>query len=60
MASLFKHFFRSLADNADFTLNIEAEGEDDHHIIEAVFKGFARSLKQAIEITDDKIPSSKY
>jgi len=58
-ASLFKHFFRSLADNAGFTVNIEAEGEDDHHIIEAVFKGFARSLKQAMEITDDKIPSTK-
>ncbi|MBN1387899.1 MAG: histidinol-phosphate transaminase [Bacteroidales bacterium] len=59
-ASLFKHFFRSLADNAGFTLNIEAEGEDDHHIIEAVFKGFARSLKQAAEITDDRIQSTKY
>ena len=59
-ASLFKHFFRSLADNAGFTLNIEAEGEDDHHIIEAVFKGFARSLKQAMEITDDKIQSTKF
>ncbi|MFO7852418.1 MAG: histidinol-phosphate transaminase [Bacteroidota bacterium] len=59
-ASLFKHFFRSLADNAGFTLNIEAEGEDDHHIIEAVFKGFARSLKQAMEITDNRIQSTKY
>jgi imidazoleglycerol-phosphate dehydratase/histidinol-phosphatase len=54
------HFFRSLSDNAGFTINIEARGEDDHHIIEAVFKGFARSLKQAVEITGDKIPSSKY
>lgn len=59
-ASLFRHFFRSMSDNAGFTINIEARGEDDHHIIEAVFKGFARSLKQAVEITGDKIPSSKY
>ena len=59
-SSLFRHFFRSLSDNAGFTINIEARGEDDHHIIEAVFKGFARSLKQAVEITGDKIPSSKY
>lgn len=58
-ASLFKHFFRSLSDNGRFTLNIEAGGEDDHHIIEAVFKGFAQSLKQAKEITDDKIQSTK-
>lgn len=58
-ASLFKHFFRSLADNARFTINIEAEGEDDHHMIEAVFKGFARALKQAKEITDDKVQSTK-
>jgi histidinol-phosphate aminotransferase len=58
-ASLFKHFFRSLADNAGFTLNIEADGEDDHHIMEAVFKGVARSLKQAKEITDDKVQSTK-
>jgi histidinol-phosphate aminotransferase len=59
-ASLFRHFFRSLSDNAGFTINIEARGEDDHHIIEAVFKGFARSLRQAVEITGDKIQSSKY
>ena len=58
-ASLFKHFFRSLSDNAGFTLNIEADGEDDHHIIEAVFKGVAKSLKQAKEITDDKVQSTK-
>ncbi len=59
-ASMFKHFFRSLADNAGITVNIEARGEDDHHIIEAVFKGFARALKQAIYITDDKVQSTKY
>ena len=58
-SSLFRHFFRSLADNAGFTINIEAEGEDDHHIIEAVFKGFARALKQATEITGNKIQSTK-
>jgi imidazoleglycerol-phosphate dehydratase/histidinol-phosphatase len=58
-SSLFKHFFRSLADNTGFTINIEAEGEDDHHIIEAVFKGFARALKQATQITGNKIQSTK-
>lgn len=57
--SMFSHFFRSLADNAGFTINISAAGNDDHHLIEAVFKGFARSLKQAVQITDNRIQSTK-
>ena len=58
-ADMFKHFFRSFSDKAGCTLHIEAKGENDHHIIEAVFKGFARALKQAAEVKGDKVQSTK-
>jgi imidazoleglycerol phosphate dehydratase HisB len=54
-----KHFFYSLAMNLRATLHIEAKGENDHHIIEACFKGFARCLKSAKQRTGSGIPSSK-
>ncbi len=59
-ASLFKHFFKSFSDAAKITLHIQAKGEDDHHVIEAVFKAVARALKVAISKNSDAgIPSSK-
>ncbi|MGM0464729.1 MAG: imidazoleglycerol-phosphate dehydratase, partial [Bacteroidota bacterium] len=58
-ADMFRHFFRSFSDNAGCTLHIEAKGEDDHHIIEAVFKGFARALKEAVRVTGDRVQSTK-
>lgn len=57
-----KHFFYSLAMGLKATLNIKFEGENDHHKIESCFKGFARTLKQAVAGNPkdpDSIPSSK-
>ena len=47
---LFGHFFHSLAQNAGMTLHCEnLYGENNHHIIESVFKAFAKALKMAVE-----------
>jgi imidazoleglycerol phosphate dehydratase HisB len=54
-----KHFFYSLAMNLRATLHIEVTGENDHHMIEACFKGFAKCLKAAKLRTGSGIPSSK-
>ena len=57
-----EHFFYSLAINMDVTLHITLEGENEHHLIEAAFKGFARALRNAIqrnEHTINILPSSK-
>lgn len=60
-AQMFNHFFKSFAQNLKCNLHIKAKGENDHHIIEGVFKAFARALKCAIR--EDRqnagIPSSK-
>ena len=45
----FEHFFDSFAKNAGANLNICAEGKNDHHKIEAVFKAVAKSLREAVE-----------
>ncbi|TVQ15203.1 MAG: imidazoleglycerol-phosphate dehydratase HisB [Balneolaceae bacterium] len=54
-----KHFFYSLAMNLRATLHFEVKGENDHHMIEACFKGFAKCLKAAKLRTGTGIPSSK-
>lgn len=57
-----KHFFYSLAMNLKATMQVSFTGENDHHKIEACFKGFARALKAAIEQNGrikNQIPSSK-
>lgn len=57
---MFFHFFRSFTDNARCNLNIRAEGENQHHKIEAVFKAFARALKGAVKKTGNySTPSTK-
>jgi histidinol dehydrogenase len=57
---MFFHFFKSLSDNARMNLNIRADGENEHHIIESVFKGFARALGMAIRPTGtNDLPSTK-
>lgn len=58
---MFLHFFKSLSDNAKMNLNIKAEGDNDHHKIEGVFKAFAKALKCAIkrDIYNYKVPSTK-
>ncbi|OFY81577.1 MAG: bifunctional imidazole glycerol-phosphate dehydratase/histidinol phosphatase [Bacteroidetes bacterium RBG_19FT_COMBO_42_7] len=59
-SEMFFHFFKSLSDNAGFTLNIKAEGENDHHKIEAIFKAFSKALKMAVKKTDNfNLPSTK-
>ncbi len=50
---MFFHFFKSFSDNAKCNLNIKAEGENEHHKIEAIFKAFAKALKMAVKKTDN-------
>lgn len=58
---MFLHFFKSLSDAARMNLNIKAEGENEHHKIEGIFKALARSIKMAVkrDIYHYEIPSSK-
>ncbi|WP_428235229.1 imidazoleglycerol-phosphate dehydratase HisB [Gracilimonas sp.] len=59
---MIKHFFYSLAMNLKATIHVSFSGENDHHKIEACFKGLARALKMAIEQNGrikNLIPSSK-
>ena len=58
---MFLHFFKSLSDSAAINLNIRAEGENEHHKIEGIFKAFARSLRMAVrrDVTHFQLPSSK-
>jgi imidazoleglycerol-phosphate dehydratase/histidinol-phosphatase len=57
---MFSHFFKSFSDNAKCNLNIRAEGSNDHHKIEAVFKAVARALKMAVKQSDNfELPSTK-
>ena len=56
------HFLRSLATQCGMTLHVRLlAGSDAHHIVEAVFKAFARALSQACERhgRDDEVPSTK-
>jgi len=57
---MFFHFFKSFSDSAKCNLNIKAEGTNEHHRIEAVFKAFARAMKAAVKKTDNpSMPSTK-
>ena len=57
---MFMHFFKSFSDGAQCNLNIQATGTNEHHKIEAIFKGFARAIRMAIAQTNDfSIPSTK-
>lgn len=57
---MFKHFFKSFSDTAKCNLNIQAEGENEHHKIEAIFKAFAKAIKMAVSKTSNpQIPSTK-
>ena len=54
------HFFNSYAENAKMNLHLHIlYGEDQHHKVEAAFKALARSIKEAIKIISDDIPSTK-
>lgn len=54
-----EHFFYSLSYAMAVTLHIETTGDNDHHKVESLFKAFARTLKQAIKIAGNDLPSSK-
>ena len=58
---MFFHFFKSLSDSALANLNIKAEGTNEHHKIEGIFKAFARALKMAIRKDPfvQSLPSTK-
>ncbi len=58
---MFLHFFKSLSDNAMINLFVRAEGSNEHHKIEGIFKAFARALRQAIarDTTHFTLPTSK-
>lgn len=58
---MFLHFFKSLSDAARMNLNIKAEGTNEHHKIEGIFKALARSIKMAIrrDIYKYELPSTK-
>ncbi|MDQ3322474.1 MAG: bifunctional histidinol-phosphatase/imidazoleglycerol-phosphate dehydratase HisB [Acidobacteriota bacterium] len=60
-SEMFFHFFKSFTDKAVCNLNIKAEGANEHHKIEAIFKAFARAIKMAVkrDITDANLPSTK-
>jgi imidazoleglycerol-phosphate dehydratase len=53
------HFFDSLALNGKFNLNINVDGENDHHKIESCFKALAKALYDATRIIDSELPSTK-
>ena len=58
---MFLHFFKSLSDAARMNLNIRAEGQNEHHKIEGIFKALARALKMAVrrDIYHYELPSTK-
>ena len=58
---MFLHFFKSLSDAARMNLHIRAEGQNEHHKIEGIFKALARSLKMAVrrDIFHYELPSTK-
>ena len=58
---MFQHFFKSFTDGAKANLNIKAEGINEHHKIEAIFKAFAKAIKMAVKRDAEKmiLPSTK-
>lgn len=58
---MFLHFFKSFSDAARCNLNIKAEGDNEHHKIEAIFKAFARAIRMAVQVdhSNDQLPSTK-
>jgi imidazoleglycerol-phosphate dehydratase/histidinol-phosphatase len=55
------HFFKSFSDAARCNLNIKAEGENEHHKIEGIFKAFAKAIKMSVrkDPFNNELPSTK-
>ena len=60
-AEMFYHFFKSFSDAAKCNLNIKAEGENEHHKIESIFKALAKSIKMALkrDVENMQLPTTK-
>ena len=58
---MFFHFFKSFSDAAKCNLNIECKGENEHHMIEAIFKAFAKAIRMAVkrDPLSNHLPSTK-
>jgi imidazoleglycerol-phosphate dehydratase/histidinol-phosphatase len=56
---MFHHFFKSFSDTAKCNLNIKAEGTNEHHKIEAIFKAFAKAIKMAVRKEGNLLPTTK-
>ena len=58
---MFYHFFKSFSDAAKCNLNIKAEGTNEHHKIESIFKAFAKAIKMAVkrDVNNNSLPSTK-
>jgi imidazoleglycerol-phosphate dehydratase / histidinol-phosphatase len=56
---MFYHFFKSFSDAAKCNLNIKAEGTNEHHKIEAIFKAFAKAVKMAVKREGNELPTTK-
>jgi imidazoleglycerol-phosphate dehydratase/histidinol-phosphatase len=56
---MFMHFFKSFSDTAKCNLNIDAQGINEHHKIEAIFKAFAKAIKMAAKKEGTQLPSTK-
>jgi imidazoleglycerol-phosphate dehydratase / histidinol-phosphatase len=56
---MFFHFFKSFSDTAKCNLNIKAEGTNEHHKIEAIFKAFAKAIKMAVKREGYQLPTTK-
>ena len=56
---MFLHFFKSFSDAAKCNLNVKAEGTNEHHKIEAIFKAFAKATKMAVKKEGNDLPSTK-
>ncbi|MBA4055792.1 MAG: bifunctional histidinol-phosphatase/imidazoleglycerol-phosphate dehydratase [Marivirga sp.] len=56
---MFYHFFKSFTDTSKSNLNIKAEGTNEHHKIEAIFKAFAKAIKMAVKKEGNQLPTTK-
>jgi len=56
---MFFHFFKSFTDTSKSNLNIKAEGMNEHHKIEAIFKAFAKAMKMSVKKEGNQLPSTK-